>query len=119
MFEQQRTGVCQAAALAGVRRADLACYPKPFVLLVTVVTPPGAHISRMSITALLRGIPIFAELDEGSLNRLAERCVPRSHPAGHVLFTTGEPCRGLYIIETGRVRIYRTNPDGKEQVLHI
>lgn len=73
----------------------------------------------MSLTALLRGIPIFAELDEPSVGRLAERCVPRSFPAGHVLFTTGEPCRGLYIIETGRVRVYRTNPEGKEQVLHI
>jgi CRP/FNR family transcriptional regulator len=36
-----------------------------------------------------------------------------------VLFTTGEECRGLYIIEAGRVRIYRTNPEGREQVLHI
>jgi CRP/FNR family transcriptional regulator len=31
----------------------------------------------------------------------------------------GEECRGLYIIEAGRVRIYRTNPEGREQVLHI
>lgn len=39
--------------------------------------------------------------------------------AGHVLFITGDECRGLYIIETGRVRIYRTNSDGREQVLHV
>jgi CRP-like cAMP-binding protein len=35
-----------------------------------------------------------------------------------VLFTTGEPCRGLYLVETGRVRIFRTSPSGREQVLH-
>jgi len=39
--------------------------------------------------------------------------------AGHVLFVAGDECRGLYIIETGRVRIYRTNPEGREQVLHV
>ncbi|MDQ3427994.1 MAG: Crp/Fnr family transcriptional regulator, partial [Gemmatimonadota bacterium] len=59
------------------------------------------------------------ETDEAALSRLAARCVARSVGAGHVLFTTGEACRGLYIIQSGRVRIYRTNPEGKEQVLHI
>lgn len=43
----------------------------------------------------------------------------RSVPAGNVLFTTGEECRGLYMIESGRVRIYRTDPEGREQVLHV
>lgn len=73
----------------------------------------------MSHEDLLQTIPIFSELDATSLGRLAERCVSRSVPAGHVLFTTGEACRGLYIIESGRVRIYRTSPEGKEQVLHV
>lgn len=73
----------------------------------------------MSVITLLRSIPIFAELDRASLDRLAERCVERTLPTGSVLFVTGEPCRGLYMVESGRVRIYRTNPEGKEQVLHI
>lgn len=77
------------------------------------------YIRYMSLLPLLRQIAIFGELDEAALTRLAERCVARSVGAGHVLFTTGEACRGLYIIESGRVRIYRTNPEGKEQVLHI
>ena len=53
------------------------------------------------------------------LRRLAARCVAKAVPAGTVLFTAGETCRGLYIVERGRVRIYRTSPAGKEQVLHI
>lgn len=73
----------------------------------------------MSVTSLLRQIGIFAELDDASLDRLAQRCVTRTVPANTVLFVTGEACRGLYAIESGRVRIYRTNPDGKEQVLHV
>lgn len=68
---------------------------------------------------LLRQVHIFADLDAQALDRLAERCVTRPAPAGTVLFTTGETCRGLYIVKSGRVRIYRVSPEGREQVLHI
>lgn len=71
------------------------------------------------MVAVLRHIPLFAELQGEALEQLAGRCVARSVPTGHVLFTTGEECRGLYMIESGRVRIYRTDPSGREQVLHI
>ena len=67
---------------------------------------------------LLRQLPLFASFGDAALSRLASRCVVRTVPAGHVLFTTGEACRGLYIVESGRVRIYRTSPGGREQVLH-
>lgn len=76
-------------------------------------------LGMRSIRSLLRGVTIFAELDEPSLQRLEERCVVRDMPAGSVVFTAGETCRGLYIVESGRVRIYRLSPDGREQVLHI
>ena len=71
------------------------------------------------IKALLHHLPIFAELDESAIARLAARCVSRSVGDGHVLFNAGDSCRGLYVIESGRVRIYRTSPEGKEQVLHV
>jgi CRP/FNR family transcriptional regulator len=73
----------------------------------------------MPLIPVLRGLALFAELDDASLDRLAERCVSRSVGANAVLFTAGEQCRGLYIIESGRVRIFRLGPDGREQVLHI
>ena len=79
----------------------------------------ASSLSSATLPPLLRRIPLFAELDEPAIARLAERCVARTVGAGHVLFTTGQECRGLYIIESGRVRIYRTNPEGREQVLHI
>jgi len=69
--------------------------------------------------ALLRKIQIFSELDETALHQLASRCVARNVGAGHLLFAAGEECRGLYIIESGQVRIYRANPEGREQVLHV
>jgi CRP/FNR family transcriptional regulator len=85
---------------------------------MTTATPAPTD-GAADVGALLRGIPIFAELDSGAIGRLAGRCVTRTVAAGHVLFTTGEQCRGLYVIVAGRVRIYRTSPEGREQVLHV
>ncbi|HEX5831728.1 MAG TPA: Crp/Fnr family transcriptional regulator [Gemmatimonadaceae bacterium] len=73
----------------------------------------------VDVPGLLRALPVFADLEEGAIARLAERCVPRQVSEGHVLFTTGERCRGLWVIASGRVRIYRTSPEGREQVLHV
>jgi CRP/FNR family transcriptional regulator, cyclic AMP receptor protein len=73
----------------------------------------------MSVTALLHQVPIFAELDEATLQMVADRCVTRHMAAGSLLFSAGETCRGLYIVASGRVRIFRTSPEGKEQVLHV
>ena len=68
---------------------------------------------------VLSGLPLFATCGTDAIERLAERAVGRTYAAGHVLFTTGDACRGLYVIETGRVRIYRTSPSGREQTLQI
>jgi CRP/FNR family transcriptional regulator len=72
----------------------------------------------MDTDSLLRQIPLFARFSDEARTRLAARCLTRNYGAGHLLFTTGEPCRGLYIVESGRVRIFRTSPEGREQVLH-
>lgn len=66
---------------------------------------------------ILGEIPLFATFGDAVVARLAARAVVRTHPAGHVLFTTGEECRGVYVVATGRVKIYRTSPAGREQVL--
>jgi CRP/FNR family transcriptional regulator len=73
---------------------------------------------QSDIHTLLRQIPLFAGFGDDALQRLGARSLVRTYPAGHLLFSTGEPCRGLYIVESGRVRIYRTSPTGREQVLH-
>lgn len=80
---------------------------------------PADSTAENPLHALLRRIPLFAELHDDALAQLARRCVSRSVGPGHVLFTTGEECSGLYMIESGRVRIYRTDSLGREQVLHV
>ena len=95
--------VCAAGAAAGV----------------TVVTGTLQEESHaVDVKELLKAVPLFANFSDDARTRLAARSVMRNYPKGSLLFTTGEPCRGLYVVESGRVRIFRTSPTGREQVLH-
>lgn len=72
-----------------------------------------------SLVAILQQIPIFAELEERVLAQLAARCVPRAVGEGFTLFRAGEACAGLYVVLEGRVRVYRSSPDGREQTVAV
>jgi CRP-like cAMP-binding protein len=67
----------------------------------------------------LRNARMFQGVSEEALRRVAERCVVRGLPAGRFLFRMGDPCAGLWMILEGRIRVYRANRDGKEQVIHL
>ncbi len=71
------------------------------------------------IVALLRSVPLFAELDDRTLVALSRRCVPRVVGEGFVLFRAGDRCTGLYLVAEGRVRIYRASTEGQEQTIAV
>ena len=79
-------------------------------------TAPGAKPDR---AAFLARTSIFADLDQQELAHLAQRAVTKKYSPGEVIFHTGDPCPGLYIVETGAVRIFKTSFSGREQVLGI
>jgi len=62
---------------------------------------------------------IFSELAESELAFLAGRAVPRHYAPGEMVFGEGEPCAGLYVVQTGHVRIFKSSANGREQVLSI
>ena len=67
----------------------------------------------------LAKVPIFSGLTESELGFLAQRTVPRHYSAGEMVFGEGEPCSGLYVVESGNVRIFKSSASGREQVLSI
>lgn len=68
---------------------------------------------------ILKATPLFAALDDAEVNSLADRCGIKSYKAGEILFSEGEACTGLYIVVTGRIRIYKMSVNGREQVLSV
>jgi CRP/FNR family transcriptional regulator len=60
---------------------------------------------------------LFANLSREELQALAARTVRKLFSAGELLFSEGEPCSGIHIIARGKIRIFKTSVNGREQVL--
>jgi CRP-like cAMP-binding protein len=67
----------------------------------------------------LARVPIFSGLTESELAFLSQRAGVRRYSAGEIVFSEGGPCSGLYVVESGHVRIFKSSPGGREQVLSI
>lgn len=74
---------------------------------------------RVDHAQTLRKVAIFSGLEEHELLFLAQRAVPRHYSAGEMIFNEGDPCGGLYVVEAGNVRIFKSSASGREQVLAI
>jgi CRP/FNR family cyclic AMP-dependent transcriptional regulator len=75
--------------------------------------------TRADHTQILAQAPIFSGLTEAELGYLVERVAPRHYSPGEMVFGEGEPCAGLYVVERGHVRVFKTSAAGREQVLTI
>jgi CRP/FNR family transcriptional regulator, cyclic AMP receptor protein len=68
---------------------------------------------------MLAKVPIFSGLAENELGFLVQRAVPRHYAPGEIVFGEGESCSGLYVVESGHVRIFKSSVAGREHVLSI
>ncbi len=68
---------------------------------------------------LLRQAPLFADLDDGELARVAELCREQRYRRDDVIFKEGEPGNRLFLVAEGSVRISRDVPGAGEEALAI
>ena len=62
----------------------------------------------------LRAIPLFADLGEDSLARLAGAATEVNAPAGRTLIERGRPGSGLFVLEKGYVTVEA--PEGEREL---
>lgn len=74
---------------------------------------------KPSIAGTLRRVPIFSGLDDTQVEFLVARTVERRVGANELLFSEGDPCAGLFVVQSGNVRIFKSAASGREQVLAI
>ena len=68
---------------------------------------------------LLSKVSYFAHLDESIRGEIARLAVRRAYRSEEVIFWEGDPCQGLYLVETGWLKVFKLSPAGREQVLHF
>jgi CRP/FNR family transcriptional regulator len=74
---------------------------------------------RADLLEALEKTPLFSSLSQSELQTLTARSVLKHFSSDELLFSEGEPCKGLHVIARGNVRIFKTSINGREQVLAI
>lgn len=67
----------------------------------------------------LRQIPLFASLPAEGLAQAAALAVERHYERGDLIMLEGDTSAALYYVRSGLVKVFKTSPAGKEQVLHL
>ncbi len=73
--------------------------------------------SAEETAALLGRVPVFEELAEDDLRRVAEVTVPRRFAAGEVVFREGDDSDTCYVVSAGHARAIREHQDGRQITL--
>ena len=68
---------------------------------------------------LLRSTTLFRKLGPDDLRRLAEHARVETYRRGDLIFEEGTGSDYFYTIARGRVKIFKSTPDGKEVILEI
>ena len=66
----------------------------------------------------LRGMPLFAELDEPAMFSLSG-AAEQSFPRGATIVRANEPARSVFIVREGGVKEAQITPEGKEVILAL
>ncbi len=66
---------------------------------------------------ILKMSQLFSELEERSLDEIASASTLKNCKTGEVLFFEGDPVHSFFIVGSGRVKVFKMSPDGKEQIL--
>lgn len=66
-----------------------------------------------------RNVPIFASLNEAGLAVVNSLIRSLSYEKGELLFSPGDVGTHLYIVRSGRVKLYDISPEGRQQIIRI
>jgi CRP/FNR family cyclic AMP-dependent transcriptional regulator len=66
---------------------------------------------------VLNNIPLFDGLPDPVLDEIARHAVTRTYPRNTIVISEGDQSDSLYIIESGRVKVFASDEKGKEVIL--
>ena len=89
--------------------------------------PSSGLVSKCSIEVmdlsqwlpLLRNVPLFRDLDDEELERIADIAIPRTFPKKTLIFAEGSPREAVYFIVEGLVKTYKVDANGHEQIISL
>lgn len=76
-------------------------------------------MENQSIQSLLQQFPLFKDLSDEEMMPIVNLAKSHKYRAGTHVFMQDEPLTNVYFIQKGRIKIYRTDLQGKEQIINI
>lgn len=73
----------------------------------------GSHKSCVSM------VPIFNHLEVDQMDEIMTTIKPGHYKKGEIVYRAGDKSDSLYIVSSGKIRIYRLSKSGKEQLVRI
>jgi CRP/FNR family transcriptional regulator len=67
----------------------------------------------------IRKTTIFGDLKDDDLNRIEKAVREKTYPKKQVIFWEGDPVEYIYLIKRGNIKLYKTQSDGRSQILRI
>jgi CRP-like cAMP-binding protein len=74
---------------------------------------------RDDVLAMLGSTPVFKKLSPEDRARVASRSAVRRYPRGELILSEGQPSEQFYVVVSGRVKVYKMTPSGKDVILEI
>ena len=74
---------------------------------------------KSDLVSTLRRLPLFTDLSDPELALVAENVSRLRYERGSTIFSEGDPCHELLIVEAGSVKIIKSAANGRQQLIGI
>ena len=76
-------------------------------------------LEKFNLPRYLATLPLFSNMRDEELQRLATGCQLRRLERGKVIFRTGDPCHEFHVNVLGQVKLFVISPTGTEKVVEL
>src|SRR5690554_1329489 len=77
------------------------------------------HVHEGSEHYCVSLVPIFNHLEKDQMKKVMERVRSVPYKKGEIIYHAGDESDSLYIVNHGKIKIYRLSETGKEQILRV
>lgn len=72
-----------------------------------------------TIENAIGSIAYFEGIQDDELAYVAQHSTAHTYGMGEMIFFEGDPASGLWVVDSGHVKIFKLNADGGEHILHL
>ncbi|MCK5783836.1 MAG: Crp/Fnr family transcriptional regulator, partial [Desulfobacterales bacterium] len=76
-------------------------------------------METVAIAERIKQCHLFSGISEKDFELLAVIIKIRCCSKGEILFEEGAEAAGFYVVASGKVKVYKLSPDGRERILHV